>query len=96
MRRRRGDRPDTASQRRWLLGELSVTRSSPLAGASTGPLLLLELQLFPFRRSISVNDRMRWRYGDTNPVVAAVDLETVIEIGDLLWLDGDNAKPASS
>lgn len=40
-------------------------------------------------------DKMRWRYGDTNPVMAAVDAETLIEIGDLLWLDGDDAKPAS-
>ncbi len=41
-------------------------------------------------------DRMRWRYGDTNPVVAAVDAATEIEIGDLLWQDVDNAKPASA
>ncbi len=40
-------------------------------------------------------DRMRWRYGDTDPVVAAVDADTVIEVGDLLFLDGDDAKPAS-
>ncbi len=40
-------------------------------------------------------DRMRWRYGDTNPVVAAVEAATRIEMGDLLWQDGDNAKPAS-
>jgi len=40
-------------------------------------------------------DKMRWRYGDTNPVVAAVDPATVIEIGDLLWQDVDDAKPAS-
>ncbi len=40
-------------------------------------------------------DKMRWRYGETNPVRAAVDAETLIEIGDLLWLDGDDAKPAS-
>jgi hypothetical protein len=39
---------------------------------------------------------MRWRYGDTNPVVLAVDSATVIEIGDLLYLDTDDAKPASS
>jgi hypothetical protein len=39
---------------------------------------------------------MRWRYGDTNPVVAAVASATVIEIGDLLWQDADNAKPASA
>lgn len=40
-------------------------------------------------------DQMRWRYGDTNPVVAAVDADTVIEIGDLVWLDVDDAKPAA-
>jgi hypothetical protein len=39
---------------------------------------------------------MRWRYGDTNPVVAAVDSATVIEIGDLVWLDTDDAKPAAA
>ena len=42
-----------------------------------------------------MSDKMRWRYGDTNPVVAAVDSATVIEIGDLVWLDVDDAKPAS-
>jgi hypothetical protein len=42
-----------------------------------------------------MSDKMRWRYGDTNPVIADVDSETVIEIGDLLWQDTDNAKPAS-
>jgi hypothetical protein len=39
---------------------------------------------------------MRWRYGDTNPVVAAVDSQTVIEIGDLVYQDVDDAKPASA
>ncbi len=43
-----------------------------------------------------MSDKMRWRYGDTNPVVAAVDAATVIEIGDLLWQDADDAKPASA
>ena len=43
-----------------------------------------------------MSDKMRWRYGDTNPVVAAVDSATVIEIGDLLWQDTDDAKPATS
>jgi hypothetical protein len=43
-----------------------------------------------------MTDKMRWRYGDTNPVVAAVDAGTVIEIGDLLWQDTDDAKPAAS
>ncbi len=42
-----------------------------------------------------MSDKMRWRYGDINLVVAAVDAETVIEVGDLLWLDVDDAKPAS-
>ena len=39
-------------------------------------------------------DTMRWRYGDTNPVVVPVDSATVIEIGDMLYLDTDDAKPA--
>lgn len=38
---------------------------------------------------------MRWRYGETNPVMAPVDSATVIEIGDLVYLDGAAAKPAS-
>lgn len=38
---------------------------------------------------------MRWRYGDTCPVVLPVDSATVIEIGDLVFLDIDDAKPAS-
>lgn len=32
-----------------------------------------------------MSDKMRWRYGDTNPVVAAIDAATVIEIGDLVY-----------
>lgn len=43
-----------------------------------------------------MTDKMRWRYGDTNPVIAAVDSDTVIEIGDLVYLDTDDAKPASA
>jgi len=43
-----------------------------------------------------MSDKMRWRYGDTNPVIAAVDSSTVIDIGDLLYQDTDDAKPASS
>jgi hypothetical protein len=42
-----------------------------------------------------MSDKMRWRYGDTNPVVAAVDSATVIEIGDLVMQDTDDARPAS-
>ena len=43
-----------------------------------------------------MSDKMRWRYGDTNPVVAAVDSATEIHIGDLVYQDTDDAKPASS
>jgi hypothetical protein len=43
-----------------------------------------------------MSDVMRWRYGETNPIVLPVDSATVIEIGDLLYLDTDDAKPASS
>jgi hypothetical protein len=44
-----------------------------------------------------MTDHMRWRYGDTNPVVSPVKRETVIEIGDLLWQDDDGtAEPAST
>ena len=41
-------------------------------------------------------NQMRWRYGDTNPVMLPVDASTVIEVGDLVYLDTDDAKPASS
>ena len=41
-------------------------------------------------------DVMRWRYGDTNPVVMAVDPDSAIEIGDLLWLESGVVKPASA
>lgn len=39
---------------------------------------------------------MRWRYGDTCPVMMPVDSATVIEIGDLVYLDTDDVKPASA
>jgi hypothetical protein len=39
---------------------------------------------------------MRWRYGETSPVMIPVDAATVIEIGDMVYLDLDDAKPASS
>ncbi len=39
---------------------------------------------------------MRWRYGDTNPVMLAVDSATVIEIGDLIYQETDDARPASA
>ena len=40
-------------------------------------------------------DSMRWRYGDTKPTLMPVDADTVIEIGDLVWLDTDDIKPAA-
>lgn len=43
-----------------------------------------------------MSDSMRWRYGETNPVMLPVDSATVIEIGDLVYLDTDDAKPAAS
>ncbi len=43
-----------------------------------------------------MSDKMRWRYGDTNPVVAAVNNSTEIEIGDLLYQAVDDARPASA
>ena len=39
---------------------------------------------------------MRWRYGETSPVMIPVDSSTVIEIGDMVYLDADDAKPAAS
>lgn len=39
---------------------------------------------------------MRWRYGDTKPVVHAVSSGTVIDIGDILSFDGSTVAPASS
>ncbi|MEX2142485.1 MAG: capsid cement protein [Pirellulales bacterium] len=43
-----------------------------------------------------MSDILRWRYGDTSPIVLPVDSATVIEIGDLVYLDTDDAKPAGS
>ena len=40
-------------------------------------------------------DVFRYRYGDTKPSMFAVDSATVIEIGDAVWLDTDDVKPAS-
>jgi hypothetical protein len=38
---------------------------------------------------------MRWRYGETNPVVLPVASATVIEIGDLVFFDSGSVKPAN-
>jgi Uncharacterized conserved protein (DUF2190) len=37
---------------------------------------------------------MRWRYGETNPVMMPVLEGYVVEIGDLVFLDEESAKPA--
>lgn len=37
---------------------------------------------------------MRWRYGDTNPVILPIVSAVVVEIGDLLYLENGLAKPA--
>lgn len=42
-----------------------------------------------------MSNTMRWRYGETNPVMLPVQAETTIEIGDLVYLDGGNLKPAA-
>lgn len=39
---------------------------------------------------------MRWRYGDTNPVMLEVQSGDEIEIGDLLYVESATARPASS
>ena len=41
-----------------------------------------------------MSDKMRWRYGETNPVMAPVSIAQ-IEIGDLLYWEDNVAKPAS-
>lgn len=42
-----------------------------------------------------MSNTMRWRYGDTNPVQLPVAADAQIEIGDLVYLDAGQAKPAS-
>lgn len=39
--------------------------------------------------------RLPFTHGDTEPILMAVDSATVIEIGDAVYLDTDDAKPAS-
>lgn len=43
-----------------------------------------------------MSDKMRWRYGETNPVVAPVDAATTIDVGDLVYLSSGKAKSAST
>lgn len=40
-------------------------------------------------------NNMRWRYGSTQPVIADVDAATVIEVGDLVFQEVNDARPAS-
>ena len=42
-----------------------------------------------------MSNTMRWRYGDTNPVLLSVVDTTVIEIGDLVYQASGMARPAS-
>jgi hypothetical protein len=39
---------------------------------------------------------MRWRYGETSPVMMPVDSEATVEIGDLLFLAGGEVAPAAT
>lgn len=39
---------------------------------------------------------MRWRYGDTNPIMLPVGTAVAIEIGDLLYLSGGEVLPATA
>ena len=39
---------------------------------------------------------MRWRYGETNPVMLPVLAGFTVDIGDLLYLDGNSVKASSS
>ena len=41
-------------------------------------------------------NKMRWRYGETNPVVGIVPDTVTVEIGDLVYYENDQVKPASS
>ena len=41
-------------------------------------------------------DKMRWRYGETNPVVGLVPATFTVEIGDLVYYETDSVRPASS
>ncbi len=39
---------------------------------------------------------MRWRYGDTNPVMLPVDAGVGVEVGDLVYIEGGKEWPASA
>ena len=41
-------------------------------------------------------DKMRWRYGETHSVVGIAAADAAIEIGDLVFYENDQVKPAFS
>src|SRR5882724_5729170 len=43
-----------------------------------------------------MSSTMRWRYGETHPIVLPVASATVIEIGDLVYFDTGTVKPANA
>ncbi len=43
-----------------------------------------------------MSDKMRWRFGETNSVVAAIAADTTVEIGDLVYLNSGKILPAAS
>lgn len=45
-----------------------------------------------------MNSNFRWRWGETNPIIANVASATVIHIGDILWMDAASrtVKPAEA
>jgi hypothetical protein len=45
--------------------------------------------------NIPMADTMRWRYGETNPVVIPVESATVVEIGDIVYVASDKVHPAA-
>lgn len=42
-----------------------------------------------------MSNKMRWRYGETNPVIMPVPLGFKLSIGDLVYLDSGHIKPAT-
>ena len=41
-------------------------------------------------------NNLRWRYGDTNPVMLPVEVGYIVEVGDLLYQEVDDVRSASS
>lgn len=66
-------------------------------GSAELSIVLPELPLvgpvFSYRKNLM--NKLRFRSGQVHLRRVPVDAATVIEAGDLVWLDGDDAKPAS-